>query len=85
MSQIENILETYSTLSDTNLMNNLRSGQRGQAVVEYVLILVVSVAMATLATRLMVSRNPESPGVIIGHWGRVGQAIESDLADRVSN
>jgi hypothetical protein len=54
---------------------------RGQIVVEYVLLLVVGVAVATLITSTMVSRNPDSPGFMIKKWLDILQAIGKDTSD----
>ena len=59
--------------------------QSGQAVIEYVLILVVGVAMAALITRALVSRNAENPGIITGQWYRMNQVVAEDLPDRLDN
>lgn len=57
--------------------------QSGQIVVEYVLLLLVAVGVATLITKLLVSRNPEDPGVVTGAWSRVINAVGKDKADDV--
>ena len=56
-------------------------GQRGQIVVEYVLLLIIGVAVATLITSQMVSRNPESPGFLIKKWVDILKAIGDDTPD----
>ncbi|HMN67066.1 MAG TPA: hypothetical protein PKC28_00875 [Bdellovibrionales bacterium] len=56
-------------------------GQRGQIVLEYVLLLVIGVSVAILITSTMVSRNPESPGFVIRKWLSIIQTIGSDPAD----
>ena len=56
-------------------------GQRGQIVVEYVLLMVVGVAIAATITTLMVSRNPESPGFLVRKWFEIIQTIGADTAD----
>jgi hypothetical protein len=50
-------------------------------VVEYVLLLIVAVALAALIVRLMVSRNPDEPGVIINKWYQIIRTVGEDLAD----
>lgn len=59
---------------------NMRN-QRGQIVLEYVLLLVVAVAMAALLTTTLVSRNPESTGMIVLKWYQIIQTIGADPAD----
>jgi hypothetical protein len=56
-------------------------GERGQIVVEYVLLLVVGVAIAVLITSMMVSRSADSPGFLIKKWGDIVKLIGSDTAD----
>ena len=45
-------------------------GQRGQLVVEYVLLILVVVAIATTMTRMLVSRGPDigDTGILIRNW-----------------
>ena len=56
-------------------------GQRGQIVVEYVLLLVVGVGIAVLITSTMVSRSADRPGFLIKKWVDIIQTIGSDTAD----
>ena len=62
---------------------NLR-GQRGQIVLEYVLLLVIGVGVAALITSTMVSRSPESPGFLIKKWFDIIKTIGDDTADDVA-
>lgn len=56
-------------------------GQRGQIVVEYVLLMVVGVAVAATITTIMVSRNPDTPGFLVRKWVEIIRLIGSDTAD----
>lgn len=58
----------------------LRSS-RGQIVVEYVLLLIISVVIAMLITTYMVSRNAESPGFLIQTWRAMIDTLGADRAD----
>lgn len=58
-----------------------RSRQRGQVVVEFILLIVVSVTMATYLSRKMVSRNPEEPGFLTGAWSELTNAIGADIIE----
>ncbi len=58
-------------------------GERGQVVVEYVLLLVASVTVALLITRLMVGRDPGNPGFVISAWNQIVQEIGADKADDI--
>lgn len=66
--------------------NSLReeesSAQRGQAVLEYVLLMMVAVALAAIVINLMVSQNKESPGFIIERWQKIINAIGSDIPEK---
>ncbi len=53
----------------------------GQVVLEYILLLVVSVGVATVLTKQLVSRDPDSPGIITSAWGQINTAIASDIVD----
>lgn len=57
------------------------SAQRGQIVLEYILLLVISVGVATLLTKSLVSRNPASPGILTGAWNNINTVIGNDIID----
>ncbi len=54
---------------------------RGQIVVEYLLLLVVGVALATLLIKQLASRDPENPGMIVQKWNSILQTIGDDIID----
>ena len=74
-------------VKNQNLQNPSRYGshlgERGQVVVEYVLLLVASVIMAMLITRLMVGRDPGNPGFVISAWNAVVEEIGADKPDDI--
>ena len=57
------------------------SQSRGQIIVEYVLLLMIGVAIAALITRVVVSRNPDSPGFLIVKWQQIIQTIGLDSTE----
>ena len=59
-------------------MENLGQSKKGQIVVEYVLLLVVSVSIALLITQTMVSRDADSPGFLIQKWSELINFIAAD-------
>lgn len=59
----------------------LLGNQKGQVVIEYVLLLIVGVSLAALITTLMVSRNPSSPGFLIVKWTEIIKVIGDDYPD----
>lgn len=58
--------------------------KRGQVVVEYVLLLVIAVAMAALITRELVSRDEDSPGILVQKWDAILKTIGEDLPDKAN-
>ncbi|MBO9667559.1 MAG: hypothetical protein J7501_12190 [Bdellovibrio sp.] len=58
-------------------MNN----NRGQIVVEYVLLLVVAVGLAALLVSQLVSRNADDPGVLTLKWHELLKTVGDDLPD----
>lgn len=54
--------------------------KRGQVVVEYLLIMVLMVAIAATLTKKLVGRGDDS-GVIVKAWSRMIKAVGNDLAD----
>jgi uncharacterized protein (UPF0333 family) len=57
------------------------SNQRGQILVEYLLLMVIAIGCATLLTKQLVSRNSDSPGIIIKAWNGIISTISKDLPD----
>lgn len=58
-----------------------RSSQRGQIVFEFVLLLVISITIATMVSKRLVSRSPDEPGFLISAWSRITQSIGNDIID----
>ena len=58
-----------------------RKSQSGQIVVEYVLLLMVGVMIATFITSLLVSRSDDNPGVLTTKWRQIIQTIAEDTVD----
>ncbi len=54
---------------------------RGQILVEYVLLMVVAISVAFLITSVMVSRNSDQPGFLISKWYDIIREIGNDPAD----
>ncbi|MEK2646131.1 hypothetical protein [Bdellovibrio sp. BCCA] len=55
---------------------------RGQIVVEYVLLLVIAVGIAALLTSRLVSRNADNPGILVSKWHSILKTIGDDVPDR---
>lgn len=57
--------------------------QRGQVIVEYLLIMVLMVAIAATLTKRLVGRgdSDDQKGVIVKSWSRIIKAIGNDLPD----
>ena len=58
-----------------------RQGQSGQIILEYILLLFISVTIATYMTKKLISRDGENPGLITGAWAQMNQAIGQDIID----
>jgi hypothetical protein len=56
--------------------------QRGQIVVEYVLLLIIAVGLAYLLVSQMASRNPDNPGFLVAKWHNILKAVGDDYPDR---
>lgn len=61
--------------------HNILRSERGQLVVEYVLLLIVAVGVAIVITSTMVSRNEETPGFLIVKWREIIDTIAADPTD----
>lgn len=57
--------------------------KRGQVIVEYLLIMVLMVAIAATLTKKLVGRGDDdsSQGVIVKSWSRMIKVIGNDLPD----
>lgn len=54
---------------------------RGQLIVEYVLLLSIAAVVAGIVVSKLASRSPDEPGAIITGWSKVIQSIGSDQVD----
>ena len=70
-------------LTPDEIKKKFRNDQKnkGQIVLEYVLLLVIGVGIAALITVTMVNRNPENPGFLMAKWRAIIQVIATDTAD----
>lgn len=59
----------------------LRS-QSGQIVIEYILLLVIAVAISAILVRGLANRTEGSEGLIVERWKMIQQEIGNDLPDR---
>ena len=57
------------------------NNQRGQILIEYILLLFIAVSCATILVKGLVGRGEGSEGVIIKNWDRMIQALGNDLPD----
>ena len=57
------------------------NAQGGQIVLEYVLLLMVGVAVAMLITTKVASRNESNPGFLVKKWADIIKTIAEDPAD----
>jgi hypothetical protein len=58
------------------------TSQKGQLVVEYVLLLVIATMVATMIRTFLVKRDssgtPQGSGVLLHRWSEIGKAIGQD-------
>jgi hypothetical protein len=71
----------FVPLYSCSFVNRVRQSQRGQLVVEYILLLMVSVIIALLIVRTMVGSDPENPGAVIRAWTGMTRGVANDPAD----
>jgi hypothetical protein len=60
-----------------------RKNQSGQILIEYILLLLMTVSVAMILTKGLVGRrdSAESSGVLIKSWHKIITAIGNDLPD----
>lgn len=68
-------------MQDCPRKQSIVSNQRGQIVVEYVLLLIIAVGLAAFITTFVASRNPDQPGFLIAKWVQIINTIGADTAD----
>ena len=56
---------------------------RGQIVVEYVLLLIVLLSLATIIVEATVSRSPGGEGFVVQKWMELIQVISGDYPDTI--
>ena len=75
--------ETHLTSENSNCLTRFRQSERGQIIVEYVLLLAVAVILAALITKTMISHDPGSPGFVLKAWQGIVTDIGADKADDI--
>jgi hypothetical protein len=53
----------------------------GQIVLEYILLLVISVSVATYLTKKLVGKDPEDAGIVTSAWAQINSAIGADIIE----
>ena len=62
-------------------MKLLSKNNRGQVLVEYLLLMVIAIGCVTIMTKALISRSDDSPGMIIKAWDGILKTISNDLPD----
>lgn len=57
--------------------------QKGQILVEYLLLMVIAIACAAVLTNKLIGRGPDvnNAGIIINQWHKIIKIIGNDLPD----
>ena len=65
------------------LFNRLkwRKNNKGQILVEYLLLMVIAVGCATLLTKSLIGRGDSNQGMIIKAWDGILKNIANDIPD----
>lgn len=67
----------YSNVTPVSILGQ----NRGQLIVEYILLIVLVVAIATTLTRSLVGRGEGETGVIITKWAQLLEMVGQDIGD----
>jgi hypothetical protein len=59
-----------------------KSDERGQVAVEYILLLITGVTIWLLLVSSLVSRNPDSPGMVVKKWHQIIEWIGQDKIEK---
>lgn len=52
--------------------------ESGQVLIEYLLLMLVTIAIAAIFVRTLVSRNPDDSGALLRRWDAVNKQIGTD-------
>ena len=58
-----------------------KNKQKGQVLLEYILLIIIVVTIARALMEGLVLRSPGNEGIVIKTWMQVSQTIAEDLAD----
>ena len=53
----------------------------GQIVLEYILLLTISVGIAIYLTKALVGKDPEDAGIVTSTWSQINSAIGADIVE----
>lgn len=51
---------------------------RGQALLEYMLLLMITIAIAAIVLKTLVKKDPQDPGALINKWQAIVNQIGAD-------
>lgn len=69
----------------SKILSRLQSNRKGQVLIEYLLLMVITVSAASVITRAFINRQPGSEGMIIKVWDGILKTIGNDLPDCKQN
>ncbi|QDK38507.1 hypothetical protein [Bdellovibrio sp. NC01] len=55
---------------------------RGQVIIEWVLLMVISLGLAAILTKNLVSRDRDDGGVLTTKWNAVLRTVGADIPDK---
>lgn len=59
-------------------LTEVHSSERGQVIIEYVLLMLVALGIATFIMKSMVSRNADDAGFLMKKWQTLIEQVASD-------
>ena len=75
-------MEVLSSESQENITPKAILGQnKGQLIVEYILLIFIVVVVCALLTRTLAGRSPDNEGVVIVKWSQLLEMVGQDLGD----
>jgi hypothetical protein len=63
------------------MKRSVYKNNRGQLIIEYVLLLAMAAVVSGIIVNNLASRDPGNPGAIITGWSKVVQSIGADKVD----
>ena len=74
-------MKTFDLTQKTIDPKQILREEKGQLILEYILLLFIVVTIATILSRGLVGRTEGSTGVVVSKWNQILEMVGEDLGD----